>query len=50
MALDMRAAIGGLIEKWRDLGHDLGFGIGGLATLSFKCETREGSPATLSLS
>src|SRR6516162_2413513 len=28
MALDMRAAIGGLIEKWRDLGHDLGFGIG----------------------
>jgi hypothetical protein len=49
----MRAAIGGLIEKWRDLGHDLGFGIGiahGLATLSFKCETREGSPATLSLS
>jgi class 3 adenylate cyclase/putative methionine-R-sulfoxide reductase with GAF domain len=36
MALDMRAAIGGLIEKWRDLGHDLGFGIGiahGFATL-----------------
>jgi adenylate cyclase len=28
MALDMRTAIGGLIEKWRDLGHDLGFGIG----------------------
>jgi class 3 adenylate cyclase len=28
MALDMRAAIGSLIEKWRDLGHDLGFGIG----------------------
>ena len=28
MALDMRAAIGDLIEKWRDLGHDLGFGIG----------------------
>jgi len=36
MALDMRMAIGGLIEKWRDLGHDLGFGIGiahGFATL-----------------
>jgi GAF domain-containing protein len=36
MALDMRKAIGGLIEKWRDLGHDLGFGIGiahGFATL-----------------
>jgi class 3 adenylate cyclase len=32
----MRAAIGGMIEKWRDLGHDLGFGIGiahGFATL-----------------
>jgi class 3 adenylate cyclase len=36
MALDMRGAIGGLIERWRDLGHDLGFGIGvahGFATL-----------------
>jgi class 3 adenylate cyclase/putative methionine-R-sulfoxide reductase with GAF domain len=36
MALDMRSAIGGLIEKWRDLGHDIGFGIGiahGFATL-----------------
>jgi class 3 adenylate cyclase/putative methionine-R-sulfoxide reductase with GAF domain len=36
MALDMRVAIGGLIEKWRRLGHDLGFGIGiahGFATL-----------------
>jgi adenylate cyclase len=36
MALDMRAAIGGMTEKWRDLGHDLGFGIGiahGFATL-----------------
>jgi len=36
MALDMRAAIGGLIERWRDLGHDLGYGIGiahGFATL-----------------
>jgi GAF domain-containing protein len=36
MALDMRAAIGGMIKKWRDLGHDLGFGIGiahGFATL-----------------
>jgi adenylate cyclase len=36
MALEMRVAIGALIEKWRDLGHDLGFGIGiahGFATL-----------------
>jgi GAF domain-containing protein len=36
MALDMRIAIGALIKKWRDLGHDLGFGIGiahGFATL-----------------
>jgi class 3 adenylate cyclase len=36
MALEMRAAIGALIEKWCDLGHDLGFGIGiahGFATL-----------------
>jgi class 3 adenylate cyclase/putative methionine-R-sulfoxide reductase with GAF domain len=36
MALDMRAAIGGLIERWREIGHDLGFGIGiahGFATL-----------------
>jgi class 3 adenylate cyclase/putative methionine-R-sulfoxide reductase with GAF domain len=36
MALDMRTAIGALIDKWRDLGHDLGFGIGiahGFATL-----------------
>jgi class 3 adenylate cyclase len=36
MALDMRAALGRLIEKWRDRGHDLGFGIGiahGFATL-----------------
>ena len=36
MALDMRTSIGALIEKWRDLGHDLGFGIGiahGFATL-----------------
>jgi class 3 adenylate cyclase len=36
MALDMRAAIGALVEKWRRLGHDLGFGIGishGYATL-----------------
>jgi adenylate cyclase len=28
MALDMRVAIGALIEKWRRLGHDLVFGIG----------------------
>jgi class 3 adenylate cyclase len=36
MALDMRSAIGTLMEKWRSLGHDLGFGIGishGFATL-----------------
>jgi class 3 adenylate cyclase/putative methionine-R-sulfoxide reductase with GAF domain len=36
MALDMRTAIGALIEKWRRLGHELGFGIGiahGFATL-----------------
>ena len=36
MALEMRTAIGALIERWRDLGHDLGFGIGiahGFATL-----------------
>jgi len=36
MALDMRAAIEGLVEKWRLLGHDIGFGIGiahGFATL-----------------
>jgi adenylate cyclase len=36
MAVDMRNAIGGMIEKWRALGHDLGFGIGiahGFATL-----------------
>jgi adenylate cyclase len=36
MALDMRTAIGAMIEKWRLLGHDLGLGIGiahGFATL-----------------
>ena len=36
MALEMRSALGGLIGKWRRLGHDLGFGIGishGYATL-----------------
>jgi class 3 adenylate cyclase len=36
MAIEMRVAIGGLIEKWRKLGHDIGFGIGiahGFATL-----------------
>jgi class 3 adenylate cyclase len=36
MAIDMRAAIGDLVEKWRKLGHDIGFGIGiahGFATL-----------------
>ena len=36
MALEMRHAIGALMEKWRRLGHDIGFGIGiahGFATL-----------------
>ena len=36
MSIDMRAAIGELIEKWRKLGHDIGFGIWiahGFATL-----------------
>ena len=36
MALEMRDAIGALTEKWRRLGHDIGFGIGiahGFATL-----------------
>jgi class 3 adenylate cyclase len=36
LAIDMRAAIEQLIEKWRKLGHDIGFGIGiahGFATL-----------------
>ena len=36
MALEMRGAIGALTDKWRQLGHDLGFGIGiahGFATL-----------------
>ena len=36
MALEMRAVIGTLTEKWRRLGHDIGFGIGiahGFATL-----------------
>ncbi len=36
MALDLRAAISALIEKWRRLGHELDFGIGiasGYATL-----------------
>jgi class 3 adenylate cyclase len=36
MALDMREGIGALAEKWRRLGHDIGFGIGiahGFATL-----------------
>jgi class 3 adenylate cyclase/putative methionine-R-sulfoxide reductase with GAF domain len=36
MAIEMRAAIGVLIEKWRKLGHDIGFGTGiahGFATL-----------------
>ena len=36
MALEMRSAIGALTDKWRRLGHDIGFGIGiahGFATL-----------------
>jgi adenylate cyclase len=36
MALEMRDVIGALMEKWRRLGHDIGFGIGiahGFATL-----------------
>jgi class 3 adenylate cyclase len=36
MALEMRDAIGALTEKWRQLGHEIGFGIGiahGYATL-----------------
>jgi class 3 adenylate cyclase/putative methionine-R-sulfoxide reductase with GAF domain len=36
MAIDMRASIGNLAEKWHKLGHDIGFGIGiahGFATL-----------------
>ena len=36
MALEMRDAIGGLTNKWRRFGHDIGFGIGiahGFATL-----------------
>jgi class 3 adenylate cyclase len=36
MALETRGAIGALTEKWRRLGHDIGFGIGiahGFATL-----------------
>src|SRR5262249_22511630 len=36
MAVEMRAALGVLIETWRELGQDIGFGIGiahGFATL-----------------
>ena len=36
MALEMRTTVSALIEKWRRLGHDIGFGIGiahGFATL-----------------
>jgi adenylate cyclase len=36
MALDVREALGELSEKWRRLGHDIGFGVGiagGFATL-----------------
>ena len=37
MAIDMRAAIGALIEKWRRLGHEIGFGIGDCARI---CDAR----------
>src|SRR5207342_3662683 len=40
MALEMREAIGALTEKWRGVGHDVGFGIGiahGYATLGRAC-------------
>jgi adenylate cyclase len=36
MALETREVMGALMEKWRELGHDVGFGIGiahGFATL-----------------
>ena len=36
MALELRDAIGAMTEKWRRLGHEIGFGIGiahGFATL-----------------
>jgi class 3 adenylate cyclase len=36
LALEMRASIGALVEKWQRMGHELGFGIGishGYATL-----------------
>ena len=36
MALEMREAIGALTDRWRRIGHDIGFGIGiahGFATL-----------------
>jgi adenylate cyclase len=36
MAIEMRASIGALVENWRKLGHEIGFGIGiahGYATL-----------------
>jgi len=36
MAIEIRGAVGHLIQKWRRLGHDLGFGMGishGYATL-----------------
>jgi class 3 adenylate cyclase len=36
MALEMRGALGALMDRWRRLGHDIGFGIGiahGFATL-----------------
>jgi hypothetical protein len=38
MALEVREAIGALTERWRQWGHDIGFGIGiahGFATLGY---------------
>jgi two-component system, NtrC family, sensor kinase len=35
MALEMRDAIGALTEKWRRLGHEIGFGIGGSARICY---------------
>ena len=28
MALETREAMGALVQKWRELGHDVGFGVG----------------------
>ena len=50
MALETREAIGALTEKWRRLGHDIGFGIGiahGFATLGTSA-SRDASTMPLS--